>query len=74
MQLKGWKMKSNKGFTLIEALIVVSIFGIIIAVVFDPKHHNTPFCFDGWLVHRYDRGVIHKLDQDGKPIPCSSTN
>lgn len=64
-------MKSKEGFTLIELLIVISIIGIIVAVVLGPKA-NEPFCFDGWMVHRYYRGVIHKLDENGKPIKCSS--
>lgn len=59
-----------KGFTLIELLIVISIIGILIAVVMGTAKAD-PFCFDGWLVHRYDRGLIHKLDPQGKPIPCN---
>lgn len=77
-------MKLKKGFTVIEMLIVVAIMGILFAIAIpqfqrynnggvDPVRSvkGTTLCLNGWTIVEYNRIAVHKLDNNGRPIPCN---
>ena len=73
----------NKGFTLIEAMIVVAILGIVVAIaapIILGAGNDTQFgwsgttetrCHGGYQVVVGQRGYVQQLvDQNGHGIPC----
>ena len=64
-------MIKNKGFTIIEFMIVIAIIGIIAAVAipaFSVNHHALGSCYNGYLMTPAGTQMV---DTAGQVITCN---